>query len=44
MKELKIIIIGNRLIGFSDNKNIHTYDQFNYLIHIQLFSKNKDDL
>lgn len=32
MKELKIIIIGNRLIEFANNKNIFSFDQFSYLL------------
>lgn len=35
MKELKIIIIGNRLIEFSNNKNIFTFDQFLHLLSIE---------
>lgn len=35
MKDLKIIIIGNRLTEFANNRNILTYDQFNYLLQIE---------
>lgn len=35
MKELKIIIIGNRLIEFANNKNIFSFDQFSYLLSIE---------
>lgn len=35
MKELRIVIIGNRLTEFANNKNILTYDQFNYLLQIE---------
>src|SRR5215216_3782767 len=35
MKELKIIIIGNRLVEFSNNKNVLTYDQFIYFLQIE---------
>lgn len=35
MNELKIIIIGNRLIEFANNKNILIFDQFSYLLDIE---------
>lgn len=35
MKELRIVIIGNRLTEFANNENILTYEQFNYLLQIE---------
>ncbi|VEG92516.1 AfsA-related hotdog domain-containing protein [Legionella spiritensis] len=35
MKELRIVIIGNRLTEFANNENILTNAQFNYLIQIE---------
>lgn len=35
MEKLKIVIIGNKLNDFANNKNILTYQQFNYLLKIE---------
>lgn len=35
MRELRIVIIGNRLTEFANNENILTYEQFDYLLQIE---------